>query len=159
MATVSDKYVVVGQPDGFTDANVIRSRVFKQTSDNFGTVNEGDKLDASVNYAVAKFPAGFIPRSVVVNVVKPNDSATTLTVQVAKNATDLSDATLEEVSEDTAELDSKGQTLIDVSDPFITGENDYIVLTPAAAVDAKFEVVVLGDWPELTGVEHLPKNA
>ena len=172
MAAVNDKYVVVGQPDGFTDANVVRSRVFKQTSDNFGTVNDGDKLDASVNYAVAKFPPGFIPRSVVVNVIKPNASAATLTVQVAKNATDLTDATLAAVngSASTAALGTAGQTLIEFAsatsggsttgtDPFVTGKNDYLVVTAGAAADARFEVVVMGDWPELTDIDHLPKLA
>lgn len=163
MAAVNDKYVVVGQPDGFTDANVVRSRVFKQTSDNFGTVNEGDKLDASVNYAVAKFPAGFIPRSVVVNVIKPNASAATLTVQVAKNATNLTDATLTAVKTgegaSNAALGTAGQTLIDVSSPFVTGKDDYLVVTAGAAADARFEVVVMGDWPELTDIDHLPKLA
>lgn len=163
MAAVNDKYVVVGQPDGFTDANVVRSRVFKQTSDNFGTVNEGDKLDASVNYAVAKFPAGFVPRSVIVNVIKPNASAATLTVQVAKNATNLADATLTAVKTgegaSNAALGTAGQTLIDVSAPFVTGKNDYLVVTAGAAADARFEVVVMGDWPELTDIDHLPKLA
>lgn len=163
MAAVNDKYVVVGQPDGFTDANVVRSRVFKQTSDNFGTVNEGDKLDASVNYAVARFPAGFIPRSVVVNVIKPNASAATLTVQVAKNATNLANATLTAVKTgegaSNAALGTAGQTLIDVSSPFVTGKDDYLVVTAGAAADARFEVVVMGDWPELTDIDHLPKLA
>lgn len=172
MATVNDKYVVLGQPDGFTDQNVVRSRVFKQTVTNFGTVNEGDTLAASTNYAVVKFPQGFIPRTVVANVIKANSSAVNVTVNVAKNATDLTSATVAVVnaSSSTFAAGTAGQKLIEFTsatsggtttgtDPFVTGSDDYLVLTPASAVDAKFEVVVLGDWPELTGVEHLPKLA
>lgn len=170
MAALNDKYVVVGQPDGFTDQNVVRSRVFKQTDTNEGTVNEGDTLAASTNYAVAKLPAGFIPRAVVANVIKANGSSVAVTVNVAKNVTDLTDATLAAVNgtSSTFAAGSAGTTLIDFATatadtvttgtaPWVTGKNDYLVLTPAAAVDAKFEVVVLGDWPELTGVEHLSK--
>ena len=161
MAALNDKYVVVGQPDGFTDANVVRSRVFKQTADNFGTVNEGDKLDASANYAVAKFPPGFIPRTVVANVIAPNGSAAAVTVNVAKNVTDMTNATVAAVNstaDDTVfAAGTAGQKLIEVTAPWVTGKNDYLVLTPAAAVDAKFEVVVMGAWPELVGVDHLPK--
>jgi len=165
MATLNDKYVVVGQPDGFTDQNVVRSRVFKKTVTNFNTVNEGDTLAASTNYAVAKFPAGFIPRTVVVNVIEKNDSVASVTVNVAKAVTDLTNATVAAVkSGDGASVVAFGtagvKDPIDVTTPWMTGENDYLVLTTgAAAVDAKFEVVVLGDWPELTGVEHLPKLA
>lgn len=163
MATLNDKYVVVGQPDGFTDENVVRSRVFKKTFTNFGTVNEGDVLAASTNYAVAKFPAGFIPRTVIANVIEANDSAASVTVNVAKTVTDLTNATVAAVkSGENASVVALGEAgvkaPIDVTVPWVTGENDYLVLTTgAAAVDAKFEVVVLGDWPELTGVEHLPK--
>lgn len=163
MAALNDKYVVVGQPDGFTGQNAVRSRVFKQTVTNFGTVNEGDTLAASTNYAVAKLPAGFIPRTVVANVIKANGSAAAVTVNVAKNVTSLADATVAAVNSTAADTvfaaGTAGQTLIAVTAPWVTGKNDYLVLTPAAAVDAKFEVVVLGDWPELTGVEHLPKLA
>lgn len=158
MAVINDKYVVVGQPDGFTDQNVVRSRVFKKTVDNFGTANDGDKLDATVNYAVAKFPAGFIPRSVVVNVIDANGAASALTVSAAKGATDLSSATVAAVkAETTVALASAGQTLIDITAPWVTGENDYLVVSASAAVDCKFEVVCIGDWPELAGVAHLPK--
>ena len=158
MAVINDKYVVVGQPDGFTDQNVVRSRVFKKTVDNFGTDNDGDKLDATVNYAVAKFPAGFIPRSVVVNVIDANGAASALTVSAAKGATDLSSATVAAVKADTTvALASAGQTLIDITAPWVTGENDYLVVSASAAVDCKFEVVCIGDWPELAGVAHLPK--
>ena len=172
MATVSDKYVVLGQPDGFTDQNVVRSRVFKQTVDNFGTTNEGDALAASTNYAVAKFPAGFIPRTVIANVIKANSGTAAVTVSVAKNATNLSDASVAAINgtSSTFAAGTAGTTVIDFAEvsssgtttgvaPFVTGKNDYLVLNAAAAVDAKFEVVVLGDWPELTGVEHLPKLA
>lgn len=172
MATLNDKYVVVGQPDGFTDQNVVRSRVFKKTFANFGTANEGDTLVASTNYAVAKFPAGFIPRSVVANVIDQNGSAAAVTVNVAKNVSNLSSATVAPVNgtSSTFAAGTAGATIIDFAEatsggsttgtaPWLTGKNDYLVLTPAAAVDAKFEVVVLGDWPELTGVEHLPKLA
>lgn len=172
MAVVNAKYVVVGQPDGFTDANVVRSRVFKKTVDNFGTTNPGDTLDASANYAVAKFPAGFIPRSVVVNVIDANGVASTLTVSVAKAATNLTSATITAVnnSSSTASLASVGQTLIDFASatasgtttgtsPWVTGENDYLVVSASAAVDCRFEVVCMGDWPELTDVAHLPKLA
>lgn len=163
MAALDTKYVVLGQPDGFTDANVVRSRVFKKTADNFGTINEGDKLAASVNYAVAKFPAGFIPRTVVANVIEPNGSAAAVTVNVAKDAPDVSDATVAAVNStaDAAKFaaGTKGATVIDVTAPWLTGENDYLVLTAAAAVDARFEVVCIGDWPELTDVAHLPKLA
>lgn len=170
MATLNDKYVVVGQPDGFTDQNVVRSRVFKKTFTNFGTVNEGDTLAASTNYAVAKLPAGFIPRTVVANVIEKNASAAAVTVSVAKNVTDLTDATVSAInnSSSTFAAGTAGTTVINFASggspatgvaPFVTGKNDYLVLTAAAAVDAKFEVVVLGDWPELTGVEHLPKLA
>lgn len=170
MAAVNDKYVVVGQPDGFTDQNVVRSRVFKQTFVNDGTVNEGDTLAASTNYAVAKLPPGFIPRRVVANVIKANASSAAVTVNVAKNATNLSDATVAAInnSSSTFAAGTAGTTVIDFASggspatgiaPWVTGKNDYLVLTAAAAVDAKFEVVVLGDWPELTGIEHLPKLA
>lgn len=172
MAALNDKYVVVGQPDGFTDQNVVRSRVFKQTVTNFGTTNEGDTLAASTNYAVAKLPPGFIPRTVVANVIKANNGTAAVTVNVAKNVTSLADATVAAVNgtSSTFAAGTAGTTLIDFATatadevttgtaPWVTGKNDYLVLTPAAAVDAKFEVVVLGDWPELTGVEHLPKFA
>ena len=163
MATLNDKYVVVGQPDGFTDESAVRSRVFKKTFNNFGTVNAGDTLDASANYAVAKFPEGFIPRAVVANVIDANGSAAAVTVNVAKNVTDLTNATVTAVNS-TADstkfaAGTAGKTLIDVTAPWLTGKNDYLVLTPAAAIDAKFEVVCIGDWVELTGVEHLPKTA
>ena len=163
MAALNDKYVVVGQPDGFTDENVARSRVFKKTFANFGTVNDGDKLDASANYVVIKLPPGFIPRTVVASVIEANGGAAAVTVNVAKDATDLASATVAAVNS-TADstkfaAGTVGATVIPVSAPWLTGKDDYIVLTPAAAVDAKFEVVVIGDWPELTGVEHLPKLA
>lgn len=172
MAALNDKYVVVGQPDGFTGQNVVRSRVFKQTVTNFGTTNEGDTLAASTNYAVAKLPAGFIPRTVVANVIKANSGSAAVTVNVAKNVTNLADATVAAVNgtSSTFAAGTAGTTLIDFATatadtvttgtaPWVTGKNDYIVLTPAAAVDAKFEVVVIGDWPELTDVDHLPKLA
>lgn len=163
MAAVNDKYVVVGQPDGFTDQNVARSRVFKQTVTNFGTVNAGDTLAASTNYAAIKLPPGFIPRTVVANVIKANSGSAAVTVSAAKNATNLANATVAAVNT-TADntvfaAGTAGATVISITAPWLTGKDDYIVLTPAAAVDAKFEVVVLGDWPELTGVEHLPKLA
>ena len=172
MATLNDKYVVVGQPDGFTGQNVVRSRVFKKTFTNFGTVNEGDTLAGSTNYAVAKFPAGFIPRTVVANVIKANGSAVNVTVNIAKNVTSLADATVAAVNgtSSTFAAGTAGTTLIDFAAvtadevttgtaPWVTGKNDYLVLTPAGAVDARFEVVVMGDWPELTDIDHLPKLA
>lgn len=188
MAAVNDKYVVVGQPDGFTDDNVVRSRVFKKTFENFGTVNDGDKLALGTNYAVAKFPAGFVPRSIVVNVIEKDDGGASnknasLALYIAKNVTDLSDATLG-TSIGSVGLNAVGQTVkgdaltttasgsgtltyttTRALEPFVTSKNDYLVVTPSRAdsgtgdVDAKFEVVVLGDWPELTGIEHLPKLA
>ena len=156
-----DKYVVVGQPDGFTDESIVRSRVFKKTFDNFGTVNEGDTLAASSNYAVAKFPEGFIPRAVVANVIEANGATASVTVNVAKNVTDLSNATVAAVNSTEATTvfpaDTVGKKFIPVTTPWLTGKNDYLVLTtPATAVDAKFEVVCIGDWADLTGVEHLP---
>jgi hypothetical protein len=45
------------------------------------------------------------------------------------------------------------------TEPFVTGKNDYLVVTAGAAADARFEVVVIGDWPELTDIDHLPKLA
>lgn len=161
MATVNDKYVVVGQPDGFTDQNVVRSRVFKKTVENFGTVNDGDTLDNGVNYAVAKFPAGFIPRCVVANVIDANGSAVAVTVSVAKGVTNLESATVAAVnsSASTFAAGTAGQTLIEVDAPFVTGKDDYLVITASNKVDAKFEVVCIGDWPELAGVPHLPKVA
>lgn len=167
MATVNDKYVVVGQPDGFTDQNVVRSRVFKKTVENFGTVNDGDTLDNGVNYAVAKFPAGFIPRSVVVNVIEGDGktteagaAATNVTVSAAKDVTNLSNATVTAVkANSTVAFKDAGQTLIDITTPWITGKNDYLVVSATADVNCKFEVVCIGDWPELAGVPHLPKVA
>ena len=163
MAVLKDDYLVAGQPDGFTGQNVVRSRLFRQTVVNFGTANAGDALAQNVNYAVAKFPAGFVPRSIVANVISPNATAAAVTLNVAKNATDLASATVAAANSGTDgsvfAAGTAGQTLVVVSAPWVTGENDYLVLTPAAAVDAKFEVVVVGDWPELAGVAHLPKLA
>ena len=104
-----------------------------------------------------------MPRSIVANVISPNATAAAVTLNVAKNATDLASATVAAANSGTDgsvfAAGTAGQTLVEVSAPWVTGENDYLVLTPAAAVDAKFEVVVVGDWPELAGVAHLPKLA
>lgn len=172
MAVVNDTYVTLGQPDGYADQSVARSRVFKQTVDNFGTTNAGDTLASGVNYAAIKLPPGFIPRFVVANVIKANASAVSVTVNVAKNATNLASATVAaaNASASTFASGTAGRTLISFAsatadevttgtDPWLTGNNDYIVLTPGGAVDAKFEVLVVGDWVDLTGVDHLPKLA
>lgn len=159
MAALDTKYIVNAQPDGYVDKDIIRTRLFRKTAVNFGTTNPGDALAASTNYAVAKFPKGFVPRSAIVNVLKANASAVNLTVNVAKNATNIASATVAAInSSATAATGSVGTTLIDFKattvetvttgvDPWVTGADDYLVLTVGGAVDAEFEVVVCGDWP------------
>lgn len=160
MATLNTQYIVVAQPDGFVDKDVVRTRLFRKTAVNFGTTNPGDTLAASTNYAVAKFPKGFVPRSAIVSVLKANASAVNLTVNIAKNATPASATVTAINASATAAMGSAGATLIEFATstsgestvgvaPWVTGENDYLVLTVAGAVDAEFEVVVCGDWPML----------
>lgn len=154
MAALDTKYLVNAQPDGYVDKDIIRTRLFRKTAVNFGTTNPGDAMASGVNYAVAKFPKGFVPRSAIVNVLKANASAVNLTVNVAKDATPAS-ATVSAINTSaTAAMGTVGTTLIEFASassvgvaPWVTGDSDYLVLTVAGAIDAEFEVVVCGDWP------------
>lgn len=161
MATLDTKYIVNAQPDGYVDKDVVRTRLFRKTAVNFGTTNPGDTLATSTNYAVAKFPKGFVPRSAIVNVLKANASAVNLTVNVAKAATPTSATVTAINASATAAMGTAGATLIEFATstveqatvgvaPWVTGDSDYLVLTVAGAVDAEFEVVVCGDWPMLS---------
>ena len=152
MAILDDRYVVEGQPDGTTDCDVVRSRVFKQTYTLDGTTNEGDTLASGINYAVAKFPKGFVPQTAIVNVLRKNASAVNVTINVAKDVAVLDSATIAGINGNTstAPIGAVGTSLVTVATPWVTGENDYLVLTPAGAIDAKFEVVVTGCYPNLT---------
>lgn len=162
------KYLVAGQPDGFCDADIVRTRRFRKTATNFGTVNEGDTFTSSDYLAAAKIPAGFIPSHVVVNVIKANASGD-LTVYAAKSATAIATQTANNydssdlVSLATADLDAVGKTYKELlptiavastvgtptSTKWLAGNDDYLVLKADAAVDAEFEVLLVGDFVTL----------
>lgn len=171
--TLKKKFIVEGQPDGFSDADVVRTRLFRQTFVNEGTVNEGDTFTSSEYLAAAKIPEGFIPEGVVVNVVKANASSSTLTVYAAKNATGIDNESAynyeasDLVTLGTAALASAGKTYADIkpsatssavasgggtptitvaSGKWLAGKNDYLVLKASADVDAEFEVALVGTW-------------
>lgn len=166
--TVDPKYIRLAQPDGWTDADAVRSRLFRQTATVDGTVNAGDTLAASTSYALAKLPSGFVPRYAIVNVVKADGGSGSITLKVSKGATGLDGAksavtyadtytkTITAAASSAVSLATAAKTLVpfavvsDVGlDPFVAGASDYLVATCTAAADAEFEVVVVGDWPHL----------
>jgi hypothetical protein len=163
---IKKKFIVEGQPDGFSDADIVRTRLFRQTATFEGTLNEGDTFTSSDYLAAAKIPEGFVPEGIVVNVRKANASSSTLTVYAAKTATDIGDESSNNydsgdlVSLGTAALASAGKTYAEIlpsiavastvgtptSGKWIAGKDDYLVLKASADVDAEFEVALLGTW-------------
>ena len=154
MATLDSKYLVVGQPDAFTGADVVRSRLFKKTCVVDGTTNDGDTLAAGTVYAAAKIPAGFVPRGFAVKVYEKDDSATapTLAIGYVKGATTANGA-LSGTATDviaSASLGAVGTTYADVDAAWLAGDADYLTVKASAAADAKFEIAVVGDWLPFT---------
>ncbi len=152
MATLDSKYIVVGQPDAFTDADVVRSRLFKKTCVVDGTTNEGDKLEAGVVYAAAKLPAGFVPRGIALNVVEKDDGGATLDIGYVAAATGSGSSlsgTPTSVSA-TAALGTVGKTYAAIEAPWLAGDAAYLTIKASAAADAKFEIAVVGDWVTFT---------
>lgn len=157
--TLSSRYLRVGQPDGYTGQNVVRSRLFRKTATVDGTVNAGDTLASGEYVAAMKIPEGFIPSGVVVNVIKANASGD-LTVYAAKNATAMGYDTGSDVSFGSVNLDAAGKTYLELvptgavesttatltSKRWLAGDNAYVYIVADAAVDAEFELLLLGDW-------------
>ncbi len=154
MATLDSKYLVVGQPDAFSGADVVRSRLFKKTCVVDGTTNEGDALVGGTVYAAAKIPAGFVPRGFAIKVYEKDDSATapTLAIGYVKGATTTNGAlggTATDVIA-SASLGAAGVSYADVDAAWLAGDADYLTIKASAATDAKFEVVIVGDWVTFT---------
>lgn len=158
---IKKKYIALAQPDGYVDGDIVRSRVFRKTATVDGTVNAGDTFTSSEYLAAMKLPQGFVPEGFVVDVVKANASASTLTVYAAKNASIDSESANNYDSSDlvslgTAALGATGQKFAEVlptindsanvSAKFVAGASDYIVLKASAEVDAEFLVRVFGRW-------------
>lgn len=164
--TLSTKYLRVGQPDGYTGQNVVRSRLFRKTATVDGTINAGDTLASGEYVAAMKIPEGFIPSGVVVNVIKANASGD-LSVYAAKNPTAMAYNTSSDVSFGSADLDAVGKTYLELvagstssavpdgggtptitttSKRWLAGDNAYVYIAADAAVDAEFELLLLGDW-------------
>lgn len=162
--TLSTKYLRVGQPDGYTGQNVARSRLFRKTATVDGTVNAGDTFASGEYLAAIKIPEGFIPSGIVVNVIKANDSGD-LSVYAAKNPTSMAYNTSTDVTFGTVDLDVAGKTYLELvptgtvasttatltSKRWLAGDNAYVYIAADAAVDAEFELLLLGDWATFGG--------
>lgn len=138
-------YVVKSGVDGAT--GTVRSRLFRQTATVDNHVNAGDALASGTGYAVALLPAGFIPRYVVVNVLKANAAAAALTVGIAAATGTVASAVGDSA---TFATNAAGATMKAVATPALQDGEKYLAVSAAAAVDAEFEVVCVGDCAALS---------
>ena len=167
---IKKKYLQAGQPDGYVDGDIVRTRVFRQTATVDGTVNAGDTIGTSDYMAAAKIPQGFIVEGYVVDVVKASSGSPTLSLYLAKNATGIDNESANNYDTSgsgwvtlgtgvamstagqkfgevlaTGTVDSTVATLTTAKS--IAGANDYLVLNAGTAtIDAEFVVRLFGRW-------------